>query len=186
MTRTKSFSFSLLVHLLLFAALISWHVRSAAPINTGDAEKTVLASYLVQAAPRVNQPEQTTLQPHAIALQNKKQLVFKPSAKASSEQHAAIAGTQMSELTSLLHTAIQNAQQYPASAQEMGRQGRSTVSFLLHPDGTISDLKLLHSSGTNSIDNAALAAVHDAAPFQQVNRYLQTTKPYQIDVVFLL
>lgn len=187
MTQTKSFSLSLLVHVLLLTAFIKWQFNSAAPEKTGNAEKTVLASYLVTAAPPSKQHiEKTSVDKNAIALQHEKQIAMKQPDKTSSLQHATIAGKQMSALTEILHTAIQNAQQYPASAQEMGRQGRSTVSFLLHPDGSVTDLKLLHSSGTTSIDNAALAAVNNAAPFPQVNKYLQTAKPYQLDVVFLL
>lgn len=187
MTQTKSFSLSLIVHALLLAAFINWQFITKNPDKPGDAEKTVLASYLVTNPSLEKQViDKTAADKHAIALQHEKPIAANHPDKSSSLQHAAIAGKQMSALTELLHTAIQNAQQYPASAQEMGREGRSTVSFILHPDGTVSDLKLLHSSGTTSIDNAALAAVHNAAPFPQVNKYLQTAKPYQLDVVFLL
>ncbi len=187
MTLTKSFSLSLLVHALLLAALIHWQIIATDPCKAGDAEKTVLASYLVTPSTPIKQMTATTpADKHAIALQHEKQPIEKQPDQPSSLQRAAIAGKQMSELTALIHSAIQEAQQYPASAQEMGRQGRSTISFLLHPDGTVTDLKLLHSSGTTSIDNAALAAVNNAAPFRQVNKYLHEAKPYQIDVVFLL
>src|SRR5690606_18782320 len=119
---------------------------------------------------------------HAIALR-------KPSKAQKSvigHQRAATKGESMPALIALLHTAIQQTQHYPASAQEMEREGRATVAFTLHQNGEVSDLKVTHSSGTKSLDSAALAAVHDAAPFQHVDQYLHDAQPYQIDVVFSL
>jgi len=95
-------------------------------------------------------------------------------------------GTRANELLTALHTAIQAHQHYPESAMNMERQGRVTTVFMLLPDGTIRNLRLLKSSGTASLDNAALAAVHDAVPFQSVNKYISAEKEFSIDVVFEL
>ncbi len=68
----------------------------------------------------------------------------------------------------------------------MEREGRITLKFVLHPDGTIEQLRMLKSSGTSSLDAAALKAINDAAPFQKVTEYIHQAQEYQIDVVFEL
>lgn len=95
-------------------------------------------------------------------------------------------GEQAQTLVALLHDAIQKEQQYPPSAQQMERQGRVTVAFTLLMDGNIEDLRIMSSSGTTSLDRAALAAVNQAAPFSRLTKFIQNAKEYQIDVVFEL
>jgi TonB family protein len=95
-------------------------------------------------------------------------------------------GNLQNSLVLLLHQAIQAAQIYPVSALTMHRSGRATVSFTLLPNGSINHLRLINSSGTASLDNAALSAVQNASPFQGVSRYLTSTREFQIDVVFEL
>lgn len=95
-------------------------------------------------------------------------------------------GEQIKGLVALLHSAIQSQQQYPSSALQMNRQGKVTVSFKLYPDGSISDLQLVKSSGVKSLDEAALTAVRSAVPFSGVNVYLKAPLDFNIDVVFAL
>jgi TonB family protein len=93
-------------------------------------------------------------------------------------------GEQVDELLRMMHRAIQQAQQYPSSAQAMGREGRVTVAFKLLMSGEVADVVLRQSSGVNSLDQAAIAAVKDAAPFHGVDRYLSAPRSFAIDVVF--
>jgi TonB family protein len=93
-------------------------------------------------------------------------------------------GQSVSTLLALLHTAIQQHQHYPLSARQMGRHGRATVKFVLLTDGSVNAVRIEKSSGTVSLDQAALAAVHEAAPFTQVKQYLQEPREYSVDVVF--
>ena len=48
---------------------------------------------------------------------------------------------------------------YPHSAREAGREGRAVLSVVVTPDGTCKDLKIIESSGTPPLDQAALEAV---------------------------
>ena len=89
-------------------------------------------------------------------------------------------------LLSLLHDAIQTVQRYPASALSMQREGAVTVGFVLAPDGTISELTLVKTSGTASLDTAALAAVLQAAPFSGVAPYVSVARAFQLVVRFEL
>ncbi|VVC76523.1 hypothetical protein AQUSIP_18380 [Aquicella siphonis] len=95
-------------------------------------------------------------------------------------------GARTEALLAMLHAAIQKQQRYPVSAVQMEREGRATVKFTLFTDGSISSLRIVNSSGTDSLDGAALAAVRDAAPFAQVKQYLDSAREFSIDVVFEL
>lgn len=95
-------------------------------------------------------------------------------------------GKEVKTLAGFLHTAIQRQQQYPESALQMGRQGRAVVGFRLYPDGAMQGLQLIKSSGTDSLDVAALAAVRRVMPFKQASAYLSVAEDFRIDVVFVL
>ncbi len=60
---------------------------------------------------------------------------------------------------------IEAAKQYPPSAVRRHIEGNAVVTFCLSPDGRLLLNHLKRSSGYSMLDNAALAAVHDAAPF---------------------
>jgi protein TonB len=60
-----------------------------------------------------------------------------------------------------LRTAVQSALRYPESARMVGMSGRARVAFA-YRDGTVSDVRLVVSSGIGLLDRAALAAVRDA------------------------
>jgi TonB family protein len=95
-------------------------------------------------------------------------------------------GQRTEQLLALLHAAIQSHQNYPLAAMEMQRQGRATITFRLFPDGKIDNVHLEHSSGTDSLDQAALTAVQAAAPFDKTKFNLAFTQEFSIDVVFEL
>jgi TonB family protein len=106
------------------------------------------------------------------------------SEQASSPTHHT--GVQTEELLAILHAAIQQQQHYPPSAMQMERQGKTTVKFTLLPNGNIQNLQIIKSSGTDSLDKAALAAVQEAVPFKKIDKYLQTSHEFSVDVVFEL
>lgn len=95
-------------------------------------------------------------------------------------------GQSQDALLILLHNAILVMQHYPASALSMKRHGTVQVGFVLQPDGTAHDIELLQSSGTSSLDQAALQAIGQASPFVGVSAYLAQDKHFSLDVVFTL
>jgi protein TonB len=54
---------------------------------------------------------------------------------------------------------------YPSRARRAGIQGTAEIGFTVHRDGTVSAVTVLVSSGQESLDQAAVAAIHAAAPF---------------------
>ncbi len=54
---------------------------------------------------------------------------------------------------------------YPALAQEKEWQGEVKVSFFVHCDGRVDDIKVMESSGYTLLDQNAMDAVKRAAPY---------------------
>lgn len=96
------------------------------------------------------------------------------------------AAPQQDSILSLLHTSISERKEYPYIARRQRREGVATVSFVLHPDGTIADTHLLLSSSANTLDRAALSAVKSIQPFKPATQYLEQAETFKVDVVFSL
>jgi TonB family protein len=69
-------------------------------------------------------------------------------------------------------------------ARRQRREGVARVEFVLHPNGSIDDAHVIHSSRTRSLDNAALKAVESIEPFIVARDFLQQPEAFQVDVVF--
>ncbi len=54
---------------------------------------------------------------------------------------------------------------YPMIARNRGWSGKVDVAFLIAPDGSVSDLRIQVSSGFPVLDEQALNAIRNAAPF---------------------
>jgi len=84
----------------------------------------------------------------------------------------------------LLHSRISDNKKYPYLAKRQRREGIATVTFVLHPDGTIENTHLINSSQTGSLDRAALSAVKGIEPFTVAKEYLDQSEEFRIDVIF--
>lgn len=60
---------------------------------------------------------------------------------------------------------IEGVWKYPEAAKKAAIQGRGLVSFTIQRDGSLSELKLLTSSGYPVLDEEILKAIKAAAPF---------------------
>ena len=137
-------------------------------------DQTIVSSHLVTALNHTATP--------ALALQPKP----RTSQQAISTTPQTTTGDPTPKLAALLHAAIDRQKQYPASAQEQEQEGRATLAFTLLPNGDITNLHIQHTSGIASLDQAALAAVNAATPFQDVDSFLTTATTYQLDILFAL
>lgn len=54
---------------------------------------------------------------------------------------------------------------YPRLARRMGEEGRVVLAFTLEADGRLASVRVVESSGSELLDEAALEAVREAAPF---------------------
>jgi protein TonB len=61
---------------------------------------------------------------------------------------------------------IRNKLIYPLEARRAGVQGVAELSFIIHPDGHVSDVGITVSSDSETLDAAAVEAIYAAAPFR--------------------
>jgi protein TonB len=54
---------------------------------------------------------------------------------------------------------------YPDMARRNDWQGKVVLSFIVTPDGSVRDLRILQSSGHRILDRSAMETVRDSAPF---------------------
>lgn len=190
---------SLLLHAVVFLAAIAYFyyapvnaeigmpeapVTSYVALSTPVPEAPVVSKAKAAAAPVADSEEEEADEPLAAtpSVNRSEQAAASASAPAASRVKA----DQADALLTLLHNAILSHQQYPDSALALGREGRVTVAFVLQPDGQIQALHLVTSSGTASLDEAALMAVQQATPFEGIGAYVPVAKAFQLDVVFHL
>jgi protein TonB len=68
---------------------------------------------------------------------------------------------------------------YPDEAIQKGQQGKVSISFMLDSKGELVDIGILKSSGSYSLDSAAMAAIEQASPFGPLPRDI-SGKPLKI------
>lgn len=63
--------------------------------------------------------------------------------------------------------------EYPRIAAELGQEGRLTLMFTILKNGRLAGVKLVHTSGYHLLDEEAIRAVKEAAPFHPIPDRLQ-------------
>lgn len=194
--KTQKIGFLLLsasLHALLLAFFL-FHIKNSKLLkNYGNSQKTVISSYLYQ-NPNKTVPNKTpkpkqfaSKMKNALGLTLKrKKTIPKKTVTKQAQRKAKVKGAPMPALMMLLHKGIQANQRYPASAQAMEREGNVTVFFTLHENGSVDHINIAKSSGTRSLDFAAMNAIKRAAPFKGVNKFINHAHDYQINVIFRL
>jgi len=54
---------------------------------------------------------------------------------------------------------------YPNLARRMGWHGKVLTSFIIHVDGTVSDIRIVSSSGFKVLDQNAVSTIQEVSPF---------------------
>ncbi len=73
---------------------------------------------------------------------------------------------------------------YPKSAIDLSIGGVSVIGFVLHPDGTVTDVRLLKSSRADVLDEAAVFAASHISPVRNVGPYVKEPMPIVFGIVF--
>lgn len=87
-------------------------------------------------------------------------------------------------LKKLLGIAITKHLYYPDAAQELNMHGVSAVGFTLYPDGTVTNVQIMHSSGEKVLDAAAAAAVNEMGPVSNVDIYVKKPRFLVVNIIF--
>jgi TonB family protein len=91
-----------------------------------------------------------------------------------------------SEYLREIRAKIKSAQRFPPTVRE-AIDGTTKVRFTIRRDGALVDFKIVESSGSRALDNAALDAVRNAAPFpafpqEQKGEHVQLELPINFQV----
>jgi len=72
---------------------------------------------------------------------------------------------------------------YPIFARQRGWQGKVVISFIISSNGSIKEARVAQSSGYNVLDQSALAALKESAPFPRPPLEAQIVLPvvYRLD-----
>jgi protein TonB len=82
---------------------------------------------------------------------------------------------------------IERYKKYPQIARERNIEGRVTIRFVITPEGEVRGIEVAQCSGSMALDEAALEAVKDAAPFPKPPRHLFSGEiPLELTIVFEL
>ncbi len=90
-----------------------------------------------------------------------------------------------SAYTNLVRMKIESIKKYPKWALRQEFEGTVYVAFKLWKNGSISEIKLMRSSGYKILDNEALSSVNRAAPFPAIPAQLSVDSiSMEIGIVF--
>lgn len=87
-------------------------------------------------------------------------------------------------LLNILTKAVAAHLTYPKIAIDFRLRGLVTLGFLLSPDGGISEIEVLKSSGTSVLDQAATSAIAASSPLKNIAPYLTKTEPFLFTIEF--
>lgn len=73
---------------------------------------------------------------------------------------------------------------YPKIAADFKVHGTTYVGFTLHPDGSLTDIRLMQTSKASVLDQASLAAVNAMSPGMEVGKYLKEPKFLVVGIIF--
>ena len=114
---------------------------------------------------------------------------FKPiddSQVMNDEQAVHLIGEKKSDdpLIKLLGKAISARLVYPRIAADFNLKGTSYIGFTLHPNGELSGIRIMQSSGTDVLDNAALNGIRAISPLGGANQYVPKERFLVVGIIF--
>jgi protein TonB len=201
----QSFWISLLFHLLLFLSfVVVWHPVF---LNKPDPKPELyLPSYVYQPPISVQQPQnqsqtkQVDLKPSnetdGLATQT---AASHPAVNTSSTTSMAakrpspntegihLVGDKNQVAKPLIKILAKNLSAhliYPKIAADFKVRGTAYVGFTLHPDGSVTDIRLMQTSTANVLDQSALSAVRALSPGPQVGKYIKVPKFLVVGIIF--
>jgi len=63
-------------------------------------------------------------------------------------------------------------------------RGKSEVGFTIHPNGEVTDVSLLTSSGSSVLDDSAVATLKAISPVKDVDRYLKEDQYIVVGIIY--
>lgn len=73
---------------------------------------------------------------------------------------------------------------YPKIATDFNLKGTALVGFILYPNGQVREAQIVKSSGSDILDNAAVAGVQGMSPLKDIDLYLTEPKFLVVGIIF--
>jgi TonB family protein len=73
---------------------------------------------------------------------------------------------------------------YPKAAQDFRVEGTAVIRFLISPDGRLSDINLVSSTGAGVLDQAALQTMNAISPVKGVELYLKEPRYLVVNLIY--
>jgi protein TonB len=100
-----------------------------------------------------------------------------PSPDPAEPENAALARAYLKSNYEHIQRHIRNRLIYPPEARSAGIQGVAELSFVIHTDGQVSNVRITVSSGSETLDASAVEAIYSAAPFRPPPRQARLVIP---------
>ncbi|MBD3380301.1 MAG: TonB family protein [Candidatus Omnitrophica bacterium] len=82
---------------------------------------------------------------------------------------------------------IEEARRYPARARRRGIEGVACLEFIVTPDGTSRDIRIIDPSGSKILDEEAFNTINRAGPFPPIPDNIRSAFiPMKVSIVFSL
>lgn len=102
------------------------------------------------------------------------------------EQAVHLIGDKKTEdpLIKLLGKAISARLVYPRSAVDFDLHGTAYIGFTLHPNGELTGIRVMQSSGADILDEAALRGIRAISPLGGANQYVPKERFLVVGIIF--
>lgn len=205
MTLTKKiylfFWLALLLHLLLF---LSFSLKLSNWTNDLPTEEKILPAYIYREEKNSPAPS-----PHLLANEThknietskdgiKKSILAKPTMNQPTSEHYSVGKGEQNinlqlkannkidkPLLDILSKATAAHLVYPKIAVDFHTRGTVMIGFIISPEGQVSNVTLLHSSGSTILDEAGLSAIRAISPVKKVNAYIAEPKTLVVGISFV-
>jgi len=87
-------------------------------------------------------------------------------------------------LVAILARALSRHLSYPRVAAELNLRGVVLVGFVIHPEGYVTEARVVKSSGTGVLDDAARDAVGAMSPVGDVHEYVSAPEFLVVGIIF--
>ena len=112
------------------------------------------------------------------------QLIPKSASQSSEPVHLIGEKGVAKPLIVLLGKALTAHLAYPKIAIDLNVHGVAVVGFVVHPDGQVTDVRLVESSRADVLDRAAVTAANEISPVKNVGLYLKEPKYIIFGIIF--
>ena len=105
--------------------------------------------------------------------------------KAKGGKNSAAGNAAISNYPGKVASKLRRALRYPAAAKRQRLRGQVRVSFVVAANGSVASIRVVSSSGSPLLDDAALEAVRRAAPFPDIPPGAgRTSWPFTVPLAF--